>query len=220
MDLSTFKTRILDELGDPTGTRFTAALVEQALRQAVNEYSLALPLLKRLAFTIATAGRNQKITSISAYSALLNVYYPYDSSSVLNPSLLANCSYYATFDGTQLELTINGPKVPQVGEQIYLVYTLNHTVKDLDSAAATTINPSHDLLIIQGAAGLAAVLRASSVMEVYSKRPADIDNLLKWGNVTHLDYLVALQLISRTSSPDNPYPSTGFTVDRWDREAS
>jgi len=210
MDLSTYKSRMLDELGDPTGSRFTPAILEQSLRQALNEYSVAVPLFLSTTHVVTVAGRDQVVSAVTSFQNILSLVYPYVST--VDLELQLSTAFYATDNGTCLALYIGGESTPAVGEVIYFVYTTGHTIDDLDSAASTTVNPTHEITIVDGASALAALYRANSIVESYGKREADYDNLRAYGQKQHTKYLDELQRLSVSPARARALPSAGWEL--------
>lgn len=212
--LSTFLSRILSLLGDPLAARYSNTILGEAITQALEEYSIAIPNLAVKLFTVASAGRDQQITSIPSFLNVLQVVFPYDSAA--SEQLLLD-AYYAFHDGAYLALYLGGPAVPAPGDIIQIYYTTPHTIKDLSGALATTVNPAHDSLLAQGAAGFAALLRAAQMVESPGKRVADVELLQKWGAEQRHKFSASLQLLAAAAgSHTSTLPTFGWKLDLWD----
>jgi hypothetical protein len=97
--LSTLTTRLLQILGDntTTPTRYLSALTQEAFRQAIGEYSIALPLITTATHTVTSAGREQTLTSLSRLIAITQVLYPWiDDTQEMDPLQL----YYSYLRAT------------------------------------------------------------------------------------------------------------------------
>lgn len=215
-DLTGFRTRILALLGDPAGTRYSTAILDEALSQALEEYSIAVPNLIIEEFTVVTAGREQLITTVPAFYNVLQVVFPYDGSASEQALLDA---YYAYHDGDYLAIYIGGPAVPAAGDVIQIYYTIPHTVRNLAGAAGTTLNPAHDGLLSQGASGFAALLRAAQTVESPGKRVDDIQSLQKWGQEQRQAFAASLHLLANGHTHTAALPPFGWKLDHYDSRA-
>lgn len=213
-DLAGFRTRILALLGDPSAVRYGNALLDEALSQALEQYSIAVPNLVIYDFTVSQPGREQVMDGVPAFLNVLQVVFPYRDS----PSEQARLdAFYAYHNGNCLALHAGGPAVPAAGDVIRVYYTVPHTVEDLAGAAVTTANPAHDGLLCQGAAGLAALLRAAQMMENPGKRIQDVESLQKWGQEQCQRFSATLQLLANGHAHTAALPPSGWQLDRWDR---
>jgi len=212
-DLAGFRTRILALLGDPAGARYTNATLDEALSQALEEFSVTVPNLIIEEFTVVTAGREQLITTVPSFLNVLQVVYPYNGTATEQTLLDA---FYAWHDGEYLALYIGGPAVPAAGEVIQIYYTIPHTVENLNSAVATTINPAHDGLLSQGASAFSALLRAAQMVETPGKRLEDTTNLQKWGQEQRSHFTSSLRLLANGHTHTAALPTAGWKLDGWD----
>lgn len=213
--LAAFRTRLLSLLGDPSAIRYSNDILDEALAQALEEYSVAIPNLIIEEFTVVSDGREQLITTVPAFLNVLQVVFPYDGSASEQVLLDA---FYAYHDGDYLAIYIGGPSVPAPGDVIQIYYTIPHAIENLAGAAATTVNPAHDSLLSQGAAGFAALLRAAQMVESPGKRVADVELLQKWGAEQRHKFSAALQLLAAGHTHTSPLPGFGWKLDTWDRK--
>jgi len=107
-----------------------------------------------------------------------------------------------------------GSKIPQVNEHIYVRYSKAQTVKDLDSAASTTVKLDHKQILITGAAGQSAMIRSQSLNEQWGGKPGEMPNLMQWGNIQYNNFLVELEKIRQEINL--PMPRHGWALDDWD----
>ena len=209
--LAEFRTWIRAYLGDAAGARYTDSIVDQALRVALEELSHSIPQHCSQYHVVIVAGNDQVIDNVTHWLDVLEVYHPWtdDSNGVKVP-------FYATFDGYNMDLRF--PTVtPQVDEVLWIKYTCKQIILNLDSETRTSFSPSFNSLLVQGAAGLSALSRASTVMEVPSKRLADAVNLEKWGRKEHDAFLrTCLKLKFALAGHADPLPSSGFALDSYD----
>lgn len=163
-DLASY-TALVQSLLASNAVKFPQAIVTTALRQSIDEYNRHVPWLES-GTIIAVV--NQQDYSLSALTGLV---FPYD---VLNDAGLPIAFVPYRQDGTIPYIFIN-PAQP-AGKLITVRYTKLNTLKDLDSAAATTIRTDHTNLIVAGAVGFSLQVRMSIFLEGDNLDPAILEN--------------------------------------------
>jgi hypothetical protein len=211
--LAGYRTRIHLILGDTSATRYSNNLVDEGLRQALDQYSKAWPQVLGTSVTVATAGRDQSLSALTGLQSILQVIYPYTATN-LTPYYFT--AYYFTFGPTP-NIHISGDAVPAVGEKIYITYTKAHGIKDLDSATSTSVLDTHEGTICQGAAGFSAIMRASEISEAYGSRASDQDQLVQIGKAfLEVFYKAVDQLKANAQVHRTVTPPAGWSLDNWD----
>jgi hypothetical protein len=212
--LATLTTRLLQILGDNTTTpsRYSSSLTNEAFRQAAGEYSIALPLITTATHTVTSAGRVQAIASLARLTVITQILYPWIDDSA-EPAPLQQ--YYLYFSAGAPVVYIGGPGIPAVGEKLRITYAATHTVDDLDAAAACTVPAAHFNLLLQGAAGHAAILRSSAIVEAYANRDPDANQVHAFGVEMLAAFRAQLHTL-RIQSSRQPLPGSGFKLDPWD----
>jgi hypothetical protein len=221
-DLASLKTRVSTTLNDTGGTRFSTGMLDEALRQALHEYSKAWPLMDELDFTVTVIGRDQAISALNTCQAIYEVIYPYDSSEDYEPHIygygrvvphksVLPYFHYGWKKGV-LTLHVGGPKNPGVGEHILVKYMNPQTIKDLDSATTTTVQADHEAMLVEGAAGHAAVMK-SNIMGTFP----DMTGLNKWGAAQEVKYTLWLaDLRAQSARQVSPFSQQYWRLDGWD----
>lgn len=205
-DLAGMKTRVLNLLGASTG-RFSATLLEEALRQALTAYNQGAPQVLENTLTVTTGGREQVLTGWVPPLFILKVTQP-----AMEPNREVPFQFFVR--SGQAVLVIGGDEVPQAGAVYGVHYAAAHTLKDLDGAAATTLPAMHESLLVRGGAGFAAILRQAQVTEAYGGRSADASRLEALGRGWLVDFQAALAGTG-DSAQLHEYP-VGFRMDVWD----
>jgi hypothetical protein len=172
--LNELKDRILESLGDSNGTRYDAALLDEALRLALEEYSRALPQLQETVFTVTTAGSSQEISGVKRLLTVIEVLYPFDPNDLIE-HLPADPWYAYNKDGSHWLLF--GEDAPQVGQQFCVRYAAGHTLAGLDGAESTSLPQADESLLAQGAAGHAAIMRSAGMLQAFGKRNPQDESL-------------------------------------------
>ncbi len=210
-DLDTFKTRLLTALGDPDGVRYSAAQLEEALRQALEEYSQSIPQILETTLTVVTAGGSQPVSAVKQMQCALEVVYPYDPNAANQASY--DPWYIYVKDGSHW-LLFGGDAVPQVGELILIRYAASHTLTGLDGAAVTSLPDVDEGLLALGAAGYAAVMRAAAMVQAYGKRNPQ-DESLQHGKLRLEAFRRQLENSPSPGMPAKPW-SMRWSLDGWD----
>ena len=206
-DLAGLKTRVLNLLGETGTSRFSAALLEEALRQALAAYNQAVPQVLDEAFTLAAGGREQVLSGWTPPLFILKLEQPAEE-----PDREIPFQFFVR--SGQAVLVIGGDEVPAAGASYRVRYAAAHTLKDLDGAAATTLPAMHESLLVRGGAGFAALMRQAQVTEAYGVRSADASRLEALGRGWLIDFQAALAG-AKDAAQWHEYP-VGFRLDVWD----
>jgi hypothetical protein len=206
--LFTLTTRLLLILGDTAANRFTAAITAEAFRLALAEYSYAVPLIKTATHTVASAGREQTLSTLTRLMAVTMILYPWvDDTIERDPHQM----YYYYFTDAVPVVYIGGPRTPAVGEKLRITYACTHIIDDLDAAATCTVPAQDFWLLLQGASGHAARLRTAIYSESFSAHPE-----LKLFAIDSLAQFRYTLRILRRQANRQPLPPVGFKLDNWD----
>jgi len=210
--LAAYRTRITNSLDDTKG-KYSDAIIDEALRKVLNEYTRATPNIKTHTHTVSTAGRVQTLLAANLI-AIIQLVHPYDST--LTDPFIYNREDFSLLqmDGSPT-LYFFGNDIPQVDEKIYVKFAGKQTITDLDSATATTVRDDHEDILIVGASGQAAMMRASGLNEQWGGRPGEMGALMTWGSKQYLRFFEFLAEIKQETTlplfPDNYWP-----LDKWD----
>jgi len=160
-DLATIRAQVQGDLDDAGAATWTAGEIDRAIRRALREYSVHCPYRTDGTITVATAGREQSLSTLTGLCDVERVWFPYYSA---EPDLLPAWVNFEMRLGASLFLLSRDS--PAVGEKMRVYYWKMQTIKDLDSAAATTLPVVDEDLIALGAAGYAALEMSRSAVGV------------------------------------------------------
>ena len=209
--LATLRDRVEVMLQDATNTTYATDDIDEAIRQALHAYQQIAPLTTLYTLTLAAAGREIDISTLTGYLEILRVWWDYDSTDPEHPP---NWRNFEVWPGDLI--WINDEEEPASGDKVRIWYTTAHTLKDLDSAAATTFPIDHESTLTIGAAGYAAHFRSQEITETVSADGWAPRNLRTWADTmlerfaTELDKIAAR--LAATASGIAPSPP----LDRWD----
>jgi hypothetical protein len=214
--LALYRTRIINSLDDST-LKYSNDILDEALRKVLNEYTRAFPNIKTASVTVAAAGRSQSLASCSNLMNIIQLVHPYISTAA-DPFVSEREDFILTWSDGSPTVYFKGDSIPKAAEVIFVKYAAKQALKDLDSAAATTIRDDHEDFLIVGAAGQAAMMRASGLTEKWGTIPNQQSNLMIWGQKQYgrfLEFLIEL----RADQPIDIFPNSGWRLDQWDQGA-
>jgi len=171
------RARVQSRLQDSGASRWSATDVDDAIREAVEQYSQLSPAHAIGTVTLSASGREVDISSLTGLVRVEKVWWDYDSSS---PGYPPNWRQFDLFPGSILY--IDDPTAPSSGDVVRIWYTTMHTINGLDSATATTV-PAEDIsYLVSGAAQFAAQARAVELAETLNVDKDVVKRLQDWGS--------------------------------------
>ncbi len=215
--LATLRARVQVLLSDSGATAYTTTAIDEAIRQAMNDYSEIWPRQLDTVLTLPAAGREIALNSLADLTNVTAVYWPYDSLAEAWPPNLVT-GFSLTFDDGQplLTLTSKTGAQPQADDELRLWYTTPQTLDGLDGAAGTSVNITHESWIALGAAGYAALLRAGDVSATYTESAQTQANLEQWGAMCLAQFRAKLAQLSLTATQRGQPFGAGWKLDDYD----
>jgi hypothetical protein len=215
--LTELKARILAYLIDATGASFTNSTVEEAVRQALDEYTRNLPLTKDTVITLPGAGKEVALNGLTGIIDLLSMYYPYNTLLTLDAQADNQVlGWFMWFDDAQPMATVRCRVPLEASHDMRIKYTTSHTISGLDSASITTLYPLHESMFVRGCAGYAAISRTVDKIEQrqYGTGSKEPDQLRQWAFEQINIYKRDLTNLKRYGTPNDLTPR--WSVDQWD----
>ena len=214
-NLAAYRTRIINSLNDTT-TKYANDVLDEALRKILSEYTRAFPNILTQEITVSTAGRSQSLAACDTLINIVQLVHPYNAS-LADPFAYEREDYTIVWQNGTPIAYLTGRDIPQAGEIIFVKYAGKHTIEDLDSAAATTVRDDHEDLLVVGAAGQAAMMRASGLNEAWGVKSGEMGQLMTWGSNQYNRFTAFLAEI-RTEQTLNIFPETYWKLDEWDKQ--
>ncbi len=216
--LTTLRARVQQFLSDTGATAYTTAAIDEAIRQALAEYSEVLPRQLDTVITVPTAGREIALSALTDLVAVTDVYWPYHSHEpeVWPPNLVAG--FALSWDDGQplLTLTCKTGSQPQANDELRLWYTTPQHLDGLDDAAGTTILVAHESWLVIGAAGYAEVPRAGDISATYTETARTQANLEAWGQMRLAQFRSKLAQLAITGAQRGQPFGAGWKLDEYD----
>ncbi len=205
-DLDEYTDEVELILRDSANTIWSTDQLKQPLRDALARYSQVSPQLLTAEETIAADKRLHTLTTTDRMQ-IVDLWYPYTAATPEDPP--ERPSWHLLSDTV---LYISGGGVPVTGLKLYLTYTKAHTLKDLDSATATTPSTAGKSLICQLAAALAVLSYGQHLANAVTASGSTPVQYMRWAEMTLARVTQDIQEAQRRQS---------LTIDariHWDAE--
>jgi hypothetical protein len=176
-DHTDLRDRIEDMLKDATNADWTTSEVDNALRLALHDLSLALPSRASTTVDAVADTWEYDVSSLSGLLQVVEVWYPYLSTdeTYRKPSPV---KWRMLDDST---LMIDEHLDPDATYDLRVFYDKLQTLAGMDEAASTTLNAQEKSALIFGAAGYCAVALAMDKVDKVTIGKGASDELRKWG---------------------------------------
>ncbi len=215
--LAAIRDRVEQMLLDVSNAIFSTGVIDEGIRQALDQYNFVAPLMMEASITLSAAGREISLSTLSKLLWVVDVWWPYDSTTeAWPPNRVRGWRVYWDNAVPKLFLDIREGGQPQSGDKVRVWYSARHTIEGLDSATATTIPLEHESLIVLGAAGHAAMSRAVDLIEVAGTDLYQVGLLGTWGQRKLREFTEKLKQIQRMMARSGPAWGTGWALDKWD----
>jgi hypothetical protein len=176
--------------------------LDEAIRWALHRLNEVAPDQTVTTLTLAAAGREVDISSITDYIDIIRVWWPYTSTDPENPPEWCE---FELWPGDVLY--IENSDEPKVDDVVRIWYTRPHTLNGLDSETTTTFSLQDETLIVVGASGFAAQEEVQDRDSRYVPR-----KLREWATARLSEFERGIQSVAARFSGIAPIP----TLDRWD----
>ena len=213
--LDDIKTGIRLLLEDSDAKRFSDAILEASLRQALDEIDQRLPRLLQMDFIVTTAGRDQVLTGVTGCHYLVDLSLPAEAGTPTQLEPGTAFTYHLA--GGVPTLHFCGSLVPAAGDVFTVCYAAGYGIEGFQGQTATTLPAELEHALVMGAAAAACYLRAGGIVERYGGGPQDSSRLSEIGRLWRENFLRALQGLK--SLQEFGFPP-GFALDRWDKRGS
>jgi len=221
--LAEIRDRVEVMLMDTGNAIWDADTIDEALRQALDQYNLVNPQHMETVITLPGDGREIALSGITGLLYVLNVWWPYDSDAseeTWPPNRVRGWRVWWDDAQPVLFLEITEGAQPQEDEEVRVWYAKRQTIQDLDSASITSIRADHESLIILGAAGHAAMSRTADLIETANTDLFQVGLLGTWGQRKLREFNSLLNGIQKESARRGPSWLGGWSLDKWDEGRS
>jgi hypothetical protein len=217
--LAAIRDRVEVMLQDTGNAIWDTDVLDEGLRQALDQYNLVNPLRMETVITLPGDGREIALSGISGLLYVLDCWWPYDSDAATEtwpPNRVRGWRVWWDDNQAVLFLEITEGSQPQTDEEVRIWYAKRQTIENLDSGSTTTIRGDHESLIILGAAGHAAMSRTADLVEVANTDLFQVGLLGTWGQRKIREFNAQLKIIQREQVRHGPSWMAGWSLDKWD----
>jgi len=194
--LTTLITKVQNILGDANGTYFTSAIVTAGVRQALDEFNLAVPVYAAVTITGVNDQYEYELSDEDSLATdILDVLEQGDNQNELDISL----NYDKYWEDERLFFRLRQPET--TSNTIIVRYTKDHTINGLDSAVESTIQAQHDQVIVDGAAFYAITIRATARVETINLSQDQSDNYREIAGQYQTAFKAGITQAQRRSTP-------------------
>jgi hypothetical protein len=173
--LASLRDRVEATLQDSGNATWSTADIDEAIRKALDRHNRTLPRQVIGTITLAAAGREISLASLTGLIEVKKVWWDYDSTDPGHPPTFRD---FEVWPGNILY--INDPTEPAATEVVRVWYTVPYTIESLDDATATTLETFWHGVLIINAAAYAAQSRAIELAESATIDGGAQQRLLNW----------------------------------------
>lgn len=167
VDLTAIVARVRAALMDD-GTIFSDAVVTEAVRAALDEYSEAAPAAVETVITLPGAGREIALDALTGLVSVTRVWWPYRTADgeAWPPNAVTGFTLWWDDARPVLFLDALEGAIPAAGDELRLWYARAHTVQGVSEASVTTVPAAELSLLVLGATGFALLARSYDQTEI------------------------------------------------------
>jgi DNA-binding protein len=191
--LTTLRDRVELMLADTGNAIWSTDDIDEAIRQALHEYSKTRPLRVDGTITLSADGREIDVSSLTGLLGVFELWCPYTAA---DPEYPENRRSFAFWPDTG-EVYVTDDYEPQSGDVMRVFYTKLQTLNGLDSASSTTVPLDDETLVAIGAAGYAATSRAVDFAEQVTLDRLTSQQVRAWGLAKLQEFRSGLKAVAR-----------------------
>lgn len=165
--LSDYRVQLRLALRDAGAAVWSDAQLDEALREALAQYSRVAPERRGALLTLAADGREISLAGLAGLLEVTEVWLPYSAAA---PDYPPNTRAFRRLAADTLY--VEGGAPPRAGDTARVFYLARHTIQDLDGATATTAPVIHQGALLTGAAAVATQARARQLSEAENVPPS------------------------------------------------
>jgi len=194
--LTTLRDRVETILADSGNAIWATSDIDEAIRQALDEYSLARPYINNTTDTFTSATRQIDVSAVTGLQQVFEVTIPYTSTAA---DLHRRARPFHHWVDEQ-KITVRGAYTPATGDVAQIRYSkvqeLNGLLVAGVTSTSTTFPDGHESVIATGAAGFAATSRAIDLAEEVTIDRETGKTIQEWGREKMADFLRQLNQVA------------------------
>jgi hypothetical protein len=187
--LATLRDRVELTLQDSSNLTWSADDVDEAIENALTQYSAKQPAHAIGTIELAAAGREISLSTLTGLLRVEKVWWDYDSET---PGYPPNWRQFEVWPGAILY--VDDDEQPASGDVVRVWYTKVHTLNGLNGASGTTV-PAEDVsYLIDGAASICAEMRAMELTEQAVVDRDVVKRLMDWADEKRSNFRYGMNL--------------------------
>lgn len=217
--LATIRDRVEVMLQDTGNAIWDAAVIDEGINQALDQYSLVKPLHMETVITLPGDGHEIALSGIADLIGVLNVWWPYDSAATAEtwpPNRVRGFRLWWDDAQAVLFLEIDDGAQPKLDDEVRVWYTKRQTIENFGTGDITSIQGEHESLIILGAAGHAAMSRTVDLIETAGTDLYQVGILGTWGQRKIREFETQIKALQRYEAWRGPSWGAGWALDKYD----
>jgi len=214
-DLAGIRDRVEQVLVDTGNAIWATEVIDEAIRLILSEFSDAYPYAADSTLTLAAAGREIDISSLTGLLNVTEVMWPYVATDW--PHVVVSDWRVLSDEGTATLLfdRVDGGE-PAKDEKVRVRWNKLQTIKDLDSAGATSLQDEHLSMFIIGCAGQAAMLRVIDLVEEATADLYQVSLIGVWASAQLSTFRFWLRKLKSGRYTKSLNSFGGWVMDKWD----
>ena len=212
--LAALRDRVERMLADTGNSIWSTDDMDEAVRQALHEYSKTRPLRSVGTLVLSADGREIDVSSLSGLLGVSEAWIPYTSSDPEYPPKRRAFEFWPD----QGKIYVTGDYEPQNGDTARIFYTKLQTLNGLDGETATSFPDDDETLIASGAAGYAATSRAVDLAERVTLDRLTAQQVRAWGLAKLQEFRSGLKTVARRMALETQSDVELADLDRWERD--
>ncbi len=209
--LALLRDRVEEILADTGNAIWSTDNIDEAIRQALHEYSMARQNEKETSLTLTADGREISTSTITDLINVTEIWIDYDSTDPDYPAPIRPFRFWKDI-GT---IYVMGQYEPQDADVVRVFYTALHILNGLDSETSTSVPDEDVTALAHGAAGYAAATRAVDLAEMITVDRQAVERMDTWGQQRLSDFRLHLQALARQRQDPIAHVPTG-SLDRFE----
>lgn len=202
-DLAAIVDLVEADLMDSSNLYWTSGQIEANIRRALYDYNRVAPQRAYKEMHTSADEREYSLETVTGLMDVLQVWYPYEDADPVYPPAFAGWSLFDVASGatvvSTLRLQIPTAPIGDDTDNFRLLYTLGHTIEDLDAATTTTLDAEGEHTVILGATAFAATQLAQSVIGTVTATRLSPAQYQAWAYDRHVAFQVTLHNLERRS---------------------
>jgi hypothetical protein len=212
--LTTLRDRVELLLADSGNAIWSTSWLDEAIREALHEYSKTRALRSVGTVVLNADGREIDVSSLSGLLGVTEIWCDYTST---DPEYPPNRRPFEHWPDEE-KVYVTGDYEPASGDVMRVFYTQLQTLNGLDAATSTTFPADDESLIVTGAAGYAATSRAVDLAEKVTLDRLTAQQVRAWGLSKLQEFRAGLKTVARRMAIENVSHVELPDLDRFERD--